>query len=319
MEPPTEKNKKKLFDVLRKMYFDNKEQLRLIKDFELNYTSEDAIWWYSNATFVYQVLNKALRDHDFDVLIAFRFFIVDLYKSLSIEHQKYLCTLSESDLNIYRGQGISEEELTLIRNNVEEFISMNSFLSTTTLRTTGEFFADSSATGKDSTKRILFEFKINRKLLNTKPFACIRDLSQFAEEDEVLIALGTIFRIMAVTYNRKQDMWIATLELCTEDDFVLKDILEYEKKKLGETRDYISLGRSLIGLGEYDKAKNLFQDIINESNDDLETMICFHYLNDIHRYQRNWMRHSLVTLDFPCHKRKIMLEKKSIWDTFTLR
>ncbi|CAF3120502.1 unnamed protein product, partial [Rotaria sp. Silwood2] len=40
----------------------------------------------------------------------------------------------ETSLNVYRGQLMSADELQLIKNNIGEFISINIFLSTTTIR-----------------------------------------------------------------------------------------------------------------------------------------------------------------------------------------
>ncbi|CAF1544197.1 unnamed protein product, partial [Didymodactylos carnosus] len=188
----------------------------------------------------------------------------------------------------YRGQGISEEELTLIRENIGEFISMNSFLSTSTIEQTGQFYSEANKTENGLMKCILFKFDIDCGLLNARPFAYIVDHSQFPEENEVLIALGTIFRIKEVTYNSNEKTWIANLTLCTEDDFVLKPLLEYEKNRLGQNPDFISLGQSLSHIGRYEQAKNLFQQIINESTDDLERIICYHHLIDINRYERKW-------------------------------
>ncbi|CAF0753765.1 unnamed protein product [Didymodactylos carnosus] len=288
IKPAPEKAKKELLDFLRAMFGDNDEQVRVIDDFERNYSMDTAVWWYTKYTLFYSLLNQALRNHDFDILTAFRFFITDLYKQLSDEHKKYLGTLSKPIIQVYRGQAINEKELQLITDNVGEYISMNSFLSTTTRRETAEFFAESSTTGTDSVKRILFEFKIDSQMSNIKPFANVRHLSYFAEEDEVLISLSTIFRIKDVKYNNAQNLWIAKLELCSSDDFALKEILEHEKKLMQPTPSLLHLGKLLGNMGSYEKQKALIQQILNESDNDLEKENCYLLLGQGARFLKDY-------------------------------
>ncbi|CAF4712816.1 unnamed protein product [Rotaria sp. Silwood2] len=132
MKPAPDRTKKELLDFLRTTYRDKDEQLRIIDEFDHKYSMDRAVWWYTKYTLFYNFLNQALRNHDFDVLTAFRFFIIDLYKQLSREHQKYLAALNKSNIQVYRGQAINENELKLINDSIGEYISMNSFLSTTT-------------------------------------------------------------------------------------------------------------------------------------------------------------------------------------------
>ncbi|CAF3345471.1 unnamed protein product [Rotaria socialis] len=288
MKPTPEKTKKELLDFLRVMYRDNDEQLRVINEFDRNYSMDRAVWWYTKYTLFYSFLNKALRNHDFDILTAFRFFIRDLFKQLSDEHQKYRGTLTKPIIQVYRGQAISEEELKLIKDNVGEYISMNSFLSTTTRRDIGELFAESSTTGIGSVKRILFEFHIDSHITNSKPFADIRHLSHFAEEDEVLICLGTIFRIKDMNFNDQQNLWIAKLELCSSDDFVLKEIFEHEKTLMQPTPSLLHLGKLLGNMGSYEKQKTLIQQILNESEDALEKENCYLLLGQSARFLKDY-------------------------------
>jgi hypothetical protein len=52
----------------------------MIDEFEMDYSSENALWWYSRDSFLYGMLNKALRTQDIDTLFLFRFFIRDIYE-----------------------------------------------------------------------------------------------------------------------------------------------------------------------------------------------------------------------------------------------
>ena len=45
-----------------------------IQIFENTYRSENALQWYSRECFFFEVLNKALRTQDIDVLFSLRFY-----------------------------------------------------------------------------------------------------------------------------------------------------------------------------------------------------------------------------------------------------
>ena len=51
---------------------DDQFELDILREFEENYSSERAIWWYTRESIVYKMLNKALRTDDIDLLFLFR-------------------------------------------------------------------------------------------------------------------------------------------------------------------------------------------------------------------------------------------------------
>ncbi|CAF1604356.1 unnamed protein product, partial [Didymodactylos carnosus] len=194
------------------------------KEFEDEYDPEKAIWWYTRESCLYRLLNKALREQDFDIIFSLRVLISDLAKQLKKEHNRLIRTSNNNQpvLRIYRGQAISTAELNLMKSNAEQFITMNNFLSTTFSRKTAVKFAKQVTVNND-VERILFEMEADTRLL-TKPFANIEHLSYYEEENEVLIMLGSIFRITELYYNERNNIWIAKLILCSEEDYDLKEI-----------------------------------------------------------------------------------------------
>ena len=47
----------------------------LLMNSKKTYSSETAIWWYTRDSFIYRILNKALRTQNIQILISFRFLI----------------------------------------------------------------------------------------------------------------------------------------------------------------------------------------------------------------------------------------------------
>jgi len=257
-------DRKELLDICKNSYKGNQEELNIINEFEKDYKSEKAIWWYTRESCFYRMMNKALRVQDFDMLFAFRFFITDIAKQLKTEYENFLRTSdTRSKVRVYRGQVIGSDEFNLMKKNIGEFLSMNSFLSTSRNRSTALHFARSTPT-TDGAHRIIFEIEINPRL-QTKPFANVTAVSYFQNEDEVLIMLGALFRIDKVTENKQDHVWDVCVSLASEDDYHLKDTFAYMKQKIGEDTDLDSLGKILIEMGEYDQAKKCYDLVMRDS------------------------------------------------------
>ncbi|CAF0820684.1 unnamed protein product [Didymodactylos carnosus] len=255
-------SRQQLLDICIQQYEGNDYELQIIKEIENTYYPQKAIWWYTRETCLYRILNKGLRDNNFEVIFAMRSFIKDLTIQLYKEHEQYLRNYTgEQILHVYRGQAILNEELNLLRQNVGEFISMNAFLSTSSKKATAVQFVNRVSTTPELS-RILYQFNIDTRFPNTKPYADIKHLSYFGNEDEVLIALGSIFKIQQIEYNQHEQMWIATLSLCSQDDYEMKDILSQIKTET----DFglASPGTWLYRQGEYEKSKNYFEQLMNQ-------------------------------------------------------
>ena len=166
-------------------------------------------------------------------------------------------------LRVYRGQAIGMDELELMKNSVGEYLSMNSFLSTSRNRSTAIDFARLVST-EDGNQAILFEIDISPRL-NTKAFADIKEMSYYKNEGEVLIMLGALFRIEEVVEDKKNGMWVTRVSLASEDDYHLKEIFAYMKEKIGDDTDLDSLGKILLEMGEYRQAKKCYERLLEET------------------------------------------------------
>ena len=281
--------KEDLIDYFKEIYKDNTLQELLIIEFETKYRPNKAIEWYTRPSFLYQTLNKALRELDYEVLLALRFFITDLHQQLTTEHVKFLQSLSFADsvFRVYRGHAVELKEVKFMRRNIGQFLSMHSFLSTSTDRQVALMFAESSTSPDAHIVHILFEFNIDTRLIKTKPYANINNLSCFPDENEVLIGLGAIFRINSVEYNDLEQTWIAVLTLCSEDHFELKDLMKQTKDEV--IGGITSLGSWLVRQGEYEKAKNYLEQIRqNPSISKYERINCYRALGNTASGQKEY-------------------------------
>ena len=64
--PSNDKAKQRMIRACRIYYLDNERELQQIDEFERSYTSEECIKWCTPETFVYEMVNKALRTEDIE-------------------------------------------------------------------------------------------------------------------------------------------------------------------------------------------------------------------------------------------------------------
>jgi tetratricopeptide (TPR) repeat protein len=257
-------DRKELIDICKKNYKGNKQEMSIIEDFEKNYKANNAIWWYTREACFYRMMNKALRVQDYDILFALRFFITDIAKQLKNEHEKFIRTSTSREvIRVYRGQAIGIDEFELMKKSVGEFLSMNSFLSTSRNRSTAIDFARSVSTN-DGNQSILFEIEIDPRS-KTKAFGDISQMSYYENEGEVLIMLGALFRIEKIEEDKKKRMWIVHVTLASEDDYQLKETFAYMKEKIGDDTNLDSLGKILLEMGEYRQAQKCYERLLEET------------------------------------------------------
>ena len=271
--------KLELVEECKLYYKSNKRELQKIKEFNETYSSTDAIKWYTYDSFLYRLVNKALRTQDIDIIFKFRFFLNDLYRQLYKAHINSLEHLP-GKLHIYRGQRMELNEINTLKNNMNHHVSMNTFFSTTINRNIAEVFAGESDT---LTESVLFEITIDTKLINI-PFAVVKD----SAEEEVLISIGAVFQIISVEYDSTSHLWCIRLDLTEDIDNKLKDLIKHnlpysydlkdsrDKSRIDmikhmsdrtdEDHSYIlQLGFFLWRMGRIDKAEFYWKLVLNSS------------------------------------------------------
>ncbi|CAF4193867.1 unnamed protein product, partial [Rotaria sordida] len=104
------KAKEEMLRVCRCYYQNNSQMLNLIDKFDKTYHVDKCINWYTKQSFVYELINKALRTEDIEQLYTFRYYIVDLSKKL-VEKCKNIKANNDEILYLYRGTKINREEV----------------------------------------------------------------------------------------------------------------------------------------------------------------------------------------------------------------
>ncbi|CAF1234402.1 unnamed protein product [Rotaria sordida] len=261
-----------LISICKQTYEKDKEQLALVQKFKNEYSSNQALHWYTRDSLVYQMLNKALREQNIHLLFLFRFLISDLQNQL----KKNQCS---SRLTVYRGQLMWNKELNTLKHSIGELISINSFLSTSLDRQLAYKFLLES---KDL-ERVLFEIEVDPQLPDIKPFAEISSLSFYPREKEVLFMLGSIFRLVNMNHDRN-GVWTIKLTLFSDHDHPLKAILNHMKSENKQSKlDLIMLGDVLQRMGKYNEAEEYYRRCLNglPSNDYHNISTCYYALGRV--------------------------------------
>ncbi|CAF3758372.1 unnamed protein product, partial [Rotaria magnacalcarata] len=253
----TEADKNELIDCFKNEYKNNEYELKNIREFERNYKPDAALCWYSRESFFYKTLNAALRKQEIHMLYLYRSFINDIYLQLKNNQAK-------QPIYAYRGQMMSSEELNILRRCRDQFISINSFFSTSSnYHGARRFLQSLNAPG--NLEAVLFEIAADPKVASTKPFADISKYSEFPQETEVLFMLGSIFRLDSIDRNSDDPVWIIRMTLCSDDDHNLKQVLADMKEQLGSGHTNLqTFGKLLWNMGKPELAKKYFLNLLNQ-------------------------------------------------------
>ncbi|CAF1303153.1 unnamed protein product [Adineta steineri] len=276
--------------VLRSYYQNKEVELKILDEFERSYASDSSVLWYTRNTFLYLVINTALRQKNIEVIFLFAFFIKDIYVQLKNQYEIFRINyLNDPKINVYRAQIISLTEINLLKQNGRDFIN-NSFFSTTLDCSYALFILGSSTGPNDETQRVLFEIEIDVRLMS-QPFGLISNLSYFPNENEVLFMIGTYFKTIQCVYDDDKHIYIAKLRL-EDDSFTLKRKLDLAGLTPRATlkAGAVDISKHLYRVGEIDiniVFDQLFQLFPNEKQ--WLNAIRHHTIAILYR-QYNWLR-----------------------------
>jgi hypothetical protein len=215
----TTNNREKMLDECMNYYSKNRMKKREIRRFKAEYESDKAIQWYTKDSFLYRLVNKALRSLDMEEINIFRPYIKDLCKQLE---QLYNQQRSDRSLIVYRGHAhMPIHHLGKIKNNIGSLVSFNGFLSTTTNYDVAVIYAGLTSAQQVS---IIFEIQTNYNFKNVI-FADISEVSNMQDEEEILFSLCSVFRIHSVEEDTQENLWKIVLIATDEDILNLREYI----------------------------------------------------------------------------------------------
>ena len=252
----------------RENFADNAVQLNNIDQFEKDYDNHGPIWWYTHECCFYSVLNRALRMMEIDTIIKMGFFIQDLHHQIAQLHLEQFNKHHQLDVfTIYRGQGLSTTDFKQMQKIQGGLISFNNFLSTSKDPTVAHSFARNSLANPASIG-VVFVITIDPSIKST-PFASINNVSYYRNEDEILFSMHTVFRIDSIIkINNDNRLWQVDLRQTNDNDPQLNQLTKWIRNEIQRKSEWDRLAQLLIKLGQFDKAGELYETLIDQTHND---------------------------------------------------
>ncbi|CAF4192379.1 unnamed protein product [Rotaria sp. Silwood2] len=257
----TSNAKEEMIHLCDSLYSDNPRVHEQIVDFKQNYCHENAIVWYTKDSFLYRLLNKALRIKNIDVIYPFRFFIADLQRQIHQLHTEFLEFVCTDILTVYRGQQLEVDEIRKLELNIGGLVSINTFLSATLNPKVALTYA-----GEIKDKSVVFKIQIDIRTNTKVPFGSISHMSEHRFEEEFLFSIGAVFRIMAV--DQIDNVYYITLKISDHENEEIKHLFSYyyTNYKVNEPTTLITLGMFLHEMGQFDQAAYYYRLMLRNIN-----------------------------------------------------
>ena len=255
-------------EYCRERKSDLPDDIKVIEEFQRKYRSNKAIWWYTRECFIYQMLNRALRLLEADIIVNMGFFVHDLHRQIEQLHREQVSQNGGKHLTLYRGQSLSTNDFNKLKSTRGGLLSFNSFVSTSTKRKVSLKFATESS-AKDGAVGVLFVLTIDPALDST-PFADISQFSYFDEkEGEVLFSMHSVFRVARVDGMDKQGrLWEVQLTLTADDDPQLRLLTERMNEDVQGGTGWERICSLLISVGQVGKAEELYLTLLEQAPND---------------------------------------------------
>ncbi|CAF3028586.1 unnamed protein product [Rotaria sp. Silwood2] len=166
-------------------------------------------------------------------------------------------------VRLYRGQLMTLEELQLLKKSENQLISMNSFLSTTMNHKVASFYLGSPDSESDLQK-VLFDIDADPNQDGIRSFADVSNMSEYPDDEEVLMMLGSVFRLNGVNMDDNK-IWRLKMSLCSENDCDLKNIFHHMTNQYSLKNTRLTLFASvLIDMANFDDAEKYLRRLLQQ-------------------------------------------------------
>jgi tetratricopeptide (TPR) repeat protein len=260
-----------------------------LMEFQATYHQESPIWWYSCESFLYPMLNRALRSLDMETMTKMGFFIRSLHLQLQELHKKQSSTYNKQFV-VYRGQGLSQEDFQHLNDTKGGLMSFNCFLSTSTEREVSMRFLDQSVKKCKENIGVLFIMTIDPRKLSAStstPFAFIDDYSaMLTKEKEILFSMHTVFRVDDIKQMpTNSHLWEVQLTLTDDNDPQLAGLMKYMKEELSGSTGWYRLGELMLKVSDFNQAEELYNQLLSKASSDNDTAYIYNQLGWLKRDQ----------------------------------
>jgi tetratricopeptide (TPR) repeat protein len=270
----------------REQFINNRIEIENVEKLRIEYLRHRPIWWFTYDCFLYSMLNKALRTMEVDLIIKMGFFVRDLHKDIAQLHSRQYGGRRRSDsFIVYRGQGVSQKDFDQLMKTKGGLLSFNAFLSTSKDRRISLDFAQHTMENSNMIG-ILFVMMIDPSIHSTS-FANVRDVSAHATEEEILFSMHSVFRIERIQQiDKNSRLWEVDLTLTSDNDPQLHALTESMRNETSSVyKGWDRLGMLLIKLGNFNKAEELYELLLEQTTDQSEQAYILHHLGRIKNNQ----------------------------------
>ena len=252
-----------------------------LQSFKENYANHSPIWWYTEAGFLYRMLNQALRNLEIDTIVNIGFFLQDLHESLTKAHHEQIKQGRHlRPFTVYRGQALSKKHLDQMKAAQGGLLSFNCFLSTSTTKDVPNMFSASRESHPDNAG-VIFELHIDPTIKGV-PFADISMMSAHQEESEILFSMHSVFRIGNIELKYEStDIWEVTLTMTADTNPQLAALTDSIREETKSFDGWYRLGIILLKLAKHESAQMLWNNLLQEADSDEKQSYCYLHLGNL--------------------------------------
>jgi len=268
----TPTDQKELIAMCFEQFNNDRNELHMLSEFEKKYSSDRALWWYLQDSFLYKILNYSLESQDIHNLFLFRKILHDI----NYQMQQHRCTIP---LHVYRSQSMPIELLDKWISSVGQCVVINSFLSATTSDEVALAFLNNGQITKENNERVLLEIDADPRIIGSKPFVQISSLNYSGDNNEVLFMFGSVFLINNITCEN-DGLYKIEMTLYSDNDHEFKQVFDDLKKKYGDGEiNLLTFAQVFKDLDRFDEAEEFINRYLDELPSDHEDVIqCYKLL-----------------------------------------
>jgi preprotein translocase subunit SecA/nephrocystin-3 len=124
---------------------------------------------------------------------------------------------------------------------------------------------------------------------NSAPFASINNVSYYNTEAEFLFSMHTIFRIGNMIQNNDNPrLWEVHLIQTNDNDPQLNALTERLRNEIRGSTEWDRLGKLLLKLGQFTKAEQLYEVLLDQTYNDREKAHFYHQLGWSKKNQKKY-------------------------------